>query len=109
MVQTLHRVHSGLFVVLGALLAWPAFGWAQAASGDFDPSRLMAGSGRFETFHVAKTQPLSQALSDGTISDEMPVLVTETATGSLALLTDQLAFHHLAQGTEAGQPWMVSF
>ena len=109
MTRTLRRCGWQHLVVLGALLAWPAPGSTQSESNDFDPSRLLGPSGRFETFHVAETRPLSQALADGTISEEMPVLVTETATGPVALLTDQLAFHHLAQGAEAGQPWMVSF
>ena len=95
--------------VLTTVLVWPAFGFVQGDSNDFDISRMMDSSGRFETFDVLETRPLSQALADGTISEEMPVLVTETGRGPLALLTDQMSFHHLAQGREAGEPWMVSF
>jgi hypothetical protein len=29
--------------------------------------------------------------------------------GALALLTQQMSYHHLAQGEMAGEPWMVSF
>jgi hypothetical protein len=29
--------------------------------------------------------------------------------GRLALVTDQMAYHHVAQGEIAGEPWMVSF
>ena len=54
-------------------------------------------------------QVLAQALADGTVSEDMAVLVTDTARGTLALLTDQMWYHHLAQGREGGEPWMVSF
>jgi hypothetical protein len=27
----------------------------------------------------------------------------------VALVTDQMAYHHVAQGEIAGEPWMVSF
>jgi hypothetical protein len=29
--------------------------------------------------------------------------------GRLAFLTDQMAYHHVAQGEMNGEPWMVSF
>ena len=45
----------------------------------------------------------------GTVTESTAVLVTETAGGKLALLADQLAYHHIAQGSERGEPWMVSF
>lgn len=37
------------------------------------------------------------------------LLVTETAAGKLALLTDQMAYHHLAQGRDSGKEWMATF
>ena len=96
-------------VALGALLVLPALVWAQVESSDFDISRMMVETGRFESFEVPETRALEQALADGTISEDMLVLVTETAGGKLALLMDQMWFHHVAQGSEAGEPWMVSF
>jgi hypothetical protein len=63
----------------------------------------------FETFHVRATISLQQALEAGRLADDSRLLVTEIATGRLALVIDQMGFHHLAQGEAAGQPWMVSF
>ncbi len=98
------------FVALGVVLVLPTLGWAQVESNDFDISRMLLDERwPFETFEVPKTRALQQALADGTVSEDMPVLITETASGKLALLADQMAFHHLAQGDEAGEPWMVSF
>lgn len=86
---------------------------AQSSGNDgtppFDITRLVESEGRFETFHVARTQPLRQALDGGVLKDDTRVLVTETAAGRLALLTDQMAYHHIAQGVAAGREWMVTF
>src|SRR5919198_5044115 len=54
-------------------------------------------AGTFETFYVTATQPLKEALDAGTVKEDTRLLVTETAAGKLALLTDQMAFHHLAE------------
>ncbi|MBI4473140.1 MAG: hypothetical protein HY646_10755 [Acidobacteria bacterium] len=65
--------------------------------------------GTFETFYVTETKSLRQALDAGTVTENMPVLVTETATGKLAFLTDQMVYHHIAQGSAGGKDWMVTF
>ena len=67
------------------------------------------GGGWFETFFVDETQPLQQALDDGDVSADMRVMVIETAAGMLALVTGQMAYHHLAQGTADGKDWMATF
>jgi hypothetical protein len=64
---------------------------------------------QFETFYVEETRPLRSALDAGIVTDDTPLLVTETAAGPLALLTGQMAFHHIAQGTAAGKDWMATF
>lgn len=77
---------------------------------DFDINRYStAGAGWFITFHVNGALPLSQALAEGKIKEEMRILVTETAAGRLALLKDQMAYHHIAQGSAGGKSWMVTF
>ena len=77
---------------------------------DFDIERYStAGAGWFETFHVQETQALQQALTEGKLSTDMLVLVMETAAGRLALIKDQMAYHHIAQGTAGGRSWMVTF
>jgi hypothetical protein len=50
-----------------------------------------------------------QALDQGSVKEDMRLLVTETAAGKLALLTDQMAHHHIAEGNAGGKDWMVSF
>jgi hypothetical protein len=37
------------------------------------------------------------------------VLVLETAAGQLALLQDQMAFHHIAEGRAGDKDWMATF
>jgi hypothetical protein len=76
----------------------------------FDISRFStAGAGKFETFYVKETLPLRQVLAAGRVSEDTRVLVTETAGGRLALLTEQMAFHHIAEGHASGKDWMVTF
>ena len=76
----------------------------------FDVKRLSnVGNGHFKTFYVTETQPLHKALDDGKVAADTRVLVLSTAGGKLALLTDQMSFHHLAQGTAGGKTWMATF
>ncbi len=84
---------------------------AQATSADtFDIGRFSnAGENWFETFYVEETQLLQSALDDELVNGDTPVLITQTAAGRLALLTEQMAFHHIAQGTANGKDWMATF
>lgn len=80
------------------------------AKAGFDIDRFSnLGNGAFETFYVKETEPLSRALQAGRVAGDTRVLVMETAAGSLALLTDQMAFHHLAEGRAGGKDWMATF
>lgn len=63
----------------------------------------------FEPFHVTSTRPLREVLEERIIADDTPLLVLERSGGALALVTEQMAYHHIAQGVLAGEPWMVSF
>ncbi len=101
------RLASGLLAVAvsgsaGELVA------AQEPEFDINRARVGAGS-RFEPFRVRQTQSLRQALVAGVVESDTRLLVMEHAAGRLALLTDQMAYHHVAQGDIAGEPWMVSF
>jgi len=81
-----------------------------ANSENFDIDRFSNfGEGWFETFYVEETQSLQAALDAGTLTKDTAVLITETAEGQLALVTDQMAFHHIAEGTVAGKDWMATF
>ena len=64
--------------------------------------------GNFVPFYVKETQPLAGALKSGRVTAATPVLVLMTAGGRLALLTDQMAYHHLAQGSAGGKTWLAT-
>jgi hypothetical protein len=79
------------------------------AKSGFDIRRFSLNGGLFKTFDVEQTEPLQRVLTDGRVAEDTPVLVTATAAGNLALLTDQMVFHHLAQGRAGGKDWMAAF
>ena len=77
---------------------------------EFDVERAyLADETIFVPFLVEETEPLVEALREGVIEDETSLLVMEHPAGRLALVTDQMAYHHVAQGDIAGEPWMVTF
>jgi hypothetical protein len=76
----------------------------------FDISRFSnAGNGWFETFYVTNTEALRDVLKAGRVADDTRLLVTETNAGKLALLMDQMAYHHIAEGHAGGKDWMATF
>lgn len=107
-----------LITLLGLLL--PAAAGAQEpkpvdlpngpAKPGFDIGRFNnTANGRFETFYVTKSEPLAEARKEGRVADDTRLLVTETAGGKLALIMDQMAFHHVAQGHAGGRDWLATF
>src|SRR5712691_12825705 len=106
-----------LMVAMGASYAAVAFAQANApaqlsngpAKPGFDITRFSANGGIFKTFYVEQTEPLRKVLQEGRVAEDTPVLVTAMAAGNLALLTDQMVFHHLAQGHAGGRDWMAAF
>lgn len=99
-----------LFLVLGL----PMVGHSQADSvprvPGFDVNRAMLPDGsRFTPFLVEESQLLSEALGQGVVDEDTPILVVERGGQRLALITREMMFHHVAQGEMAGEPWMVSF
>lgn len=83
---------------------------AQVQSDEFDLDRaFLSDETMFVPFEVTETVPLRDALAAGTLSDGTALLVFEHEMGKLAFSTQQLAYHHIAQGEMAGEPWMVSF
>jgi hypothetical protein len=78
---------------------------------DFDVDRLyLTDEDTYLPFVVEETLPLSRALEQGRLDGETSVLVMDhPEAGRLALVADQMAYHHVAQGELAGEPWMVSF
>ena len=98
-----------LTALLGAA-AGAAGAQQRTPSAGFDISRAwIADSTIFEPFLVQETTPLREALARHLVDDDTPLLVVDRAGGRLALITAQLAYHHVAQGKMKGEPWMVSF
>jgi len=115
---------SGAFLTAMALVAMAALPVAQIpnrpndpvdlpngpAKPGFDISRFSnAGNGWFETFYVKESELLRDALKSGKVAEDTRVLVTDITGGRLALITDQMGYHHLAQGSSGGKDWLVSF
>lgn len=81
-----------------------------AGAQDFDPGRAAINDSTvFAPFRVTSTVRLRDALNDHAVNEDTPVLVFDTRAGPVALVTAQMAYHHVAQGEMAGVPWMVSF
>ncbi len=80
------------------------------AKDGFDITRFSnLGNGWFETFYVERTELLQDVLQQGRVATDTRVLVLETAAGLLALVNDQMVFHHIAQGRAGGKDWMATF
>ena len=94
---------------IASILATGALPGQEAA--DFDIDRAyQVDSTVYAPFRVEKTRPLVRVLEEGELDGQTSLLVMEhPAAGRLALVTDQMAYHHVAQGEIAGEPWMVSF
>ena len=76
----------------------------------FDISRFaLTAVGTFETFYVKETYPLEKVLDEGKVAGDTRVLVFTTAAGRLALITDQMTYHHIAQGRARNKDWMATF
>lgn len=90
----------------------PASGALQAQeAADFDINRAyQVDSTVYAPFRVENTRPLLRSLEEGELDGQTSLLVMDhPEAGRLALVTDQMAYHHVAQGEIAGEPWMVSF
>jgi hypothetical protein len=80
------------------------------AAPGFDISRFaLTAVGTFETFHVRETLPLKKVLDEARVAADTRLLVISTAAGNLALITDQMTYHHIAQGKARNKDWMATF
>ena len=76
----------------------------------FEPGRaILSDVWGFDPFPVSKMEPLKDALDAGQLREETAVLLLDRGDTRLALLTEQMSYHHIAQGELKGEPWMVSF
>ena len=83
---------------------------AGPAKPGFEVSRFNpAVFGTFETFHVSDTRSLRDALRSGLVAEDTDLLVTDVGGATIALLVEQMAYHHLAQGRTSGANWLVTF
>ena len=107
---------------LAALFPMPAASQAPARPPDpvdlpkgpakpgFDITRFAnVANGTFVTFYVTNTEALRDVLKAGRVAEDTRLLVTDTAAGRLALLMDQMAFHHSAQGRAGNRDWLATF
>jgi hypothetical protein len=98
---------------------YPAAAFAQAnmpripngpAKPGFDISRFAPTAvGTFETFYVKDTYTLRKVLDEGRVAADTRLLVITTAAGRLALISDQMTYHHIAQGRAGNKDWMATF
>ena len=73
----------------------------------FDASRArLKGPDYFKRFNVPDA---GQALASVGASDDTEIIVFERGGQSRALYLKQMVYHHLAQGTLNGMPYLVSF
>ncbi len=63
----------------------------------------------FPPFRVNDCEPLGNAWREGRLRPDTPLLLTELPPEPVALITTQMAYHHVAQGVIASKAWMVSF
>ena len=94
---------------LGLALLVPAPSAGQTAEA-FDVDRaLLTDEPMFDAFYPTDYERLEDVRSSGRVNDDTALLVLRRGGTSLALLTMQMSYHHIAQGDLAGEPWMVSF
>ncbi|MBT8337125.1 MAG: hypothetical protein KJO11_11010 [Gemmatimonadetes bacterium] len=76
----------------------------------FDVERAFLGSQpTFTPLRDPEFEPLRTVLRRGDVRDDTPMLVFRIADRTMALVTSQMSYHHVAQGEMAGEPWMVTF
>lgn len=76
----------------------------------FDASRAILNThNMFEPLHVEKTMLLAEALRKGKVSPETDLLLLDHPQQAIAFHKGEMAYHHVAQGEIAGEPYLVSF
>ena len=82
------------------------------ASHDFDVTRAhLSDKDDFKPFYVKQSHllALQAALASGKVNADTELLLLDHPQEALALVKGQMAYHHVAQGEIAGEPWLVSF
>jgi hypothetical protein len=82
----------------------------QPSAEGFDADRaLFFAEPNFIPLRNPEWTPLRDVRRARDVEDDTPVLVFEAGGKTLALVTAQMTYHHVAQGEMAGEPWMVTF
>lgn len=63
----------------------------------------------FSPFRVEQTRSLTEMLDKGELAEDAELLLAPREGFPLTLLRRQMAFHHVAYGSEGGEPWVVFF
>ncbi len=74
-----------------------------------DRSRVRLKKSGFQFMPLRPTEDEGQSLSDAGLRDEEELIVFKRAGKRRALVIREMAYHHLAQGILAGEPYLVSF
>lgn len=83
---------------------------SQTMQSEFDIDRAyLKEKDIFKPFLVEVTASLQNARERGTVENDTPILWIERGNKVLAFITKQMAYHHVAQGELAGEPYLVSF
>jgi len=76
---------------------------------DFDINRaLILNQNIFAPFLVQHTTPLQTEFHRGRVSSTTALFVLDQPSRQMALLTEQMNYHHVAQGEIDGNPWMAT-
>lgn len=76
----------------------------------FDTDRaLFWAEPNFVPLRDPEWKPLRTARRAREVQDDTPILAFEAGGRTLALVSSQMSYHHVAQGEMAGEPWMVTF
>lgn len=76
----------------------------------FDTERaLFWAEPNFVPLRDPEWRPLRTVRRAREVADDTPVIVFEAGGQTLALVSSQMSYHHVAQGDMAGEPWMVTF
>jgi len=83
---------------------------SQPVKEGFDTDRAMFfAQPNFVPFRDPEFESLRSAMLAGDVKEDAPVLVFEAGGETLVLVMEQMVYHHVAQGTTGGEPWMVTF
>jgi hypothetical protein len=76
----------------------------------FDTDRaIFWGQPNFIPLRDPEWKSLRSARRAGEVTDETTVVSFAIAGKTLTLVSSQMSYHHVAQGTMEGEPWMVTF